>query len=242
MISGLLSLLLAVAAGLLMNSATYQMFLSFLTKDELASTATTVFTPAIKIVHDLELRWAVVVIMALSAVVPLLWVTRRKAQYAASLKTGVNVWRWVHMGVISALMVETIALLSGVQDIMTLKLLAGLMVVTCLLGWLSEKHNAEKPGTGRGTYVLSLLTGSLPWVVIAATAVGTYLYGNVRSPWYVYALYGTTIVAFLGYCLNSKRRLNAGQDYVTTERNYARLSILAQVAFAAILIAGLYKG
>ena len=57
--SVVLALLLAVAAGLLMNGASYQLFTGLLTKNELASRTTTVFAPAIHPVLDLELRWVV---------------------------------------------------------------------------------------------------------------------------------------------------------------------------------------
>ncbi len=239
--SSIISLALAAAAGFLMNSASYQLFTGLLTRDELASKTGTVFVPAVHAVYDLQLRWAVVVILVLSAVVPLLAATRNRKQYEAGLAKKVMLWRWIDMAVVSALMVEVIALLSGVQDVMTLKLVAAFVAVTCILGWFSEKRNAEAGKTGWGTYVLSLVTGTLPWLVIATYAVGTHVYGLVRSPWYVYALYGTTLVAFLGYCWNGKRQLKALQDYEVTERNYLQLSIFAKVAFAVILIVGLYK-
>lgn len=239
--SGVLALALAAAAGFLMNHTSYQLFTGLLTKDELASTVGTVFVPAVHAVYDLELRWAVVVILVLSAVVPLLAATRNRKQYEASLAKKVMLWRWIDMAVISALMVGVIALISGVQDVMTLKLIGAFMVITVALGWFSEKRNATAAKPIWDNYILGLVTGVLPWLMIAAYAIGTPLYGLVRSPWYVYALYATTLLAFLGYVGNQMRQLKGFQKYEITERNYLRLGIFAKTAFAVILIVGLYK-
>ncbi|MES2971534.1 MAG: heliorhodopsin HeR [Patescibacteria group bacterium] len=241
-LTALLSLVGAVAAGLLMNNTAYQFVTGLLTKDELASNATTVFVPAVHVVANVELRWIVVVIMILAAILPLLLLTRLSNYYQASLKGKVNLLRWIDTAVVGALILETVALLSGVNDIMTLKLIGGLVAVTCLLGWLSEKHHARQASTGRGVFVLSLITGALPWLLIASYAAATPIYGFVRSPWYVYALYATTLLGFTAYCLNNKRFLqNTAADYEKTERNYLQISLFVKVAFAVILIVGLQK-
>lgn len=241
LLSGGLSLALAAAAGFLMNSSSYQLFTSLLTKDSLASKANTVFVPAIHAIYDIELRWVVVAILVLSAILPLLAATRYRKKYEASLITKVMPLRWIEMAVISGLMVEVVALINGVQDIMTLKLIGGVIVVSWLLGWLSERQNIAAARPSWGTYVVGVVIGFMPWVLIAVYAIGTYVYGMVRSPWYVYALYAAGLISFAAYALNGKRELRATQSYEVTERNYLRISILAKVAFAAILIGGLYK-
>ncbi len=235
--SGLVALLLAVAAGFLMNATSYQLFTSLMTSNELASANGTVFVPGIHFVMDVELRWLVVGILVLSAVLPLLAATRNRKMYEDSVAKKVMPLRWIELGVISALMVELIAILSGVQDVMTLKLIAGFMLVTALLSWFSEKQT----GKAMRHYNLSLVTGILPWLVIAVAAAGTLIYGSVRSPWYVYALYFTTLLAITGYAMNGKRLLQGQQSYKTSERNNIQLGIFAKVTFALILIVGLLK-
>lgn len=239
LVSGVLALLLALVAGLLMGGTSYQLFTSLLTTDELASTSETVFVPAVHFVVDVQLRWMVVAILVLASIIPLLAATRNRKMYEDSLAKKVMPWRWIEMGVLSALMVEVIALLSGIQDILTLKLMAGFMVVTGLLGWFSEKQPAANKSWRY--YYLSLATGVLPWLVIAAAAVGTVVYGGVRSPWYVYALYASTLLAFGAYATNGKRLLNGRQNYETSELMNLQIGLLAKVAFAVILIVGLYK-
>ena len=145
------------------------------------------------------------------------------------------------MAIVSALMVEVIALLSGVQDAMTLKLIGGFMVVTALLGYLWEKQTAISAGSAKNIYRLSLLTCILPWIVIASYAVNTLIYGMVRYPWYVYALYATSLIVFMSYARNQMRYSRSYINYETTEKSYLRTGIFAKVSFALILIVGLYK-
>ena len=241
LLSGILGLALAVAAGFLMNSSTYQIFAGLLSKDALASKTETVFAPAVRAVFDLELRWVVVGILLVSAVIPLMAATKKRKMYEESLAKKVMLPRWIEMAIVSALMVEVIALLSGVQYGMTLKLIGGFVIVTALLGYFWEKQTAKSDSSAKATYILSLFTGTLPWVVIACYAINTQIYGMVRYPWYVYALYATTIIAFLGYARNQMRYSRAYINYETTEKSYLRLSIFAKTSFALILIIGLYK-
>ncbi len=239
--SAVLGIVIAVAAVFLMSSARFQLFVGHLTDNAIESTEGTVFVPAIHTIYSLELKWLVALILLVSVVVPLLAATKKRKTYEDSVSKKVVPSRWIDMAIVSALMLEVIAILTGVQDVMVLKLIVGLMIVTNILGWFSEKHQAAKAGTGRGVYVLSLFTGSLPWLIIASYAFSTVVWGMVRSPWYVYALYATTLLAFTGYGLNGLRRLKAQQEYTVTERNYQVLSIFAKTAFALVLIVGLAK-
>lgn len=242
LVSAALALIGAAAAGLLMNSTSYQLFTSLLARDELASKAHTVFAPAIHAVYDIELRWAVVAILLLSGVVPLLAATRGRKQYELSLGKKVMAWRWIDAAIVGALMVEVAALISGVQDIMTLKLVGALTVLAGILAWVAEKQHAETGKSAKAVYILCGVAAVAPWVLIAAYAIGTPVYGMVRSPWYVYALYGSVLASLLGYGINLMSHLKSTQNnYEATERNYLQLNIFARVAFALILIIGLKK-
>lgn len=233
---------LAVAAGFVMSTRAYQLVTGLLSKDELASRTTTVFAPAIHSVYDLELRWALVAILALASVTSLLVLTKFKHQYQASLTNRIHTWRWIDMAVVGALMVEVIALLSGVQDIMTLKLIGGVVAVSSLLAWLAERQNSGNQKPARALYILSVITALLPWGLIGSYAIATYIYGMVRSPWYVYALYAVGVAGVVAVALNLRNQLlrnKAGSNYETVERNYLVTNILTRTAFAVILILGL---
>lgn len=230
------------AAFFLMSDASYQLSIGYWTKDELASVSSTVFAPASQGLADIQIKWVVMAIGLLSIIMPVLYLTRLKDYHQKALKNKVLPTRWLDMAVIGAIMLETVAIVSGVLDIGTLKLVGGLMVVTCILGWMAEKRTAEagKPATAK--YYLSMLTGLLPWVLIGLYAIATPLYGEVRSTWFVYALYAVMLLGagIIGSDqLKALRRHGKYADYNYTEQNYAILSLLTRTAFAAVLIIGL---
>jgi len=233
---------IAGAAYALMTTASYQLSVGYWAKDELASSTQTVFAPATQGVYDIQIRFVVMAVALLSAVIPALYLTRLKKYHEQSIKNKVLPTRWLDMAVVAAIMLETVALVSGVLDVGTLKLIGGLMVVTCILGWMAEKRTAEagKPATAK--YYLSMVTGILPWIVIAIYAVSTVVYGEIRSPWFVYALYAVMLIAAGLIGTNQLKGLKAEgpqKNYEVVERNYAVLGLLARTAFSVVLIVGL---
>ncbi len=236
---------LAILAAIFMSSRTVTINITHLTSDLLLSQDGTTFVTAYKPLMDLQLRWALVGILLLSAVVPLLYLTKLKTYYATALtKRRVIGARWISMAVSSALMVEIIALMCGINDLMTLKMMGALIGATCALGWLAERQNQSGRTPEWSAYTISIFTGVMPWVAIGVAKAGTLLYGSVRSPWYVYAACITTLLGFLLLAwnqFNQHRRYKAWTDYAIVERNYLLINMLTKSAFAVILIIGLMK-
>ena len=241
-ITAFLSVGLAILAGLYMSQKSYQLFTGLLTKDELASTVTTVFVPAVRSLYDIEIRWLVVATMVLSAIFPLLYITRLKRMYEQGQQRRVFLWRWIENGIMGALIVATIALLSGVQDVVVLKLLAGLVVVSGLLAWTAEKQHVQAQRPATAAFLLSLVTGILPWLLIGAYAVATPIYGMVRNTGFVYGLYAIALAGFVATALNLRkylRTVSTPASYEVAERNYSLINLLVRTAFALTLILGL---
>ena len=237
-------LLLAIAAVVFMKNTSYQLTLGYLVKDTLLSnkTGTPVFGPAAHVVWDIQLRYAVAAIMVLSAIVPLLYLTKLKDRYQQSLNKRVSLWRWLDLGIIFGLIIEVVALLSGLSDIPTLKIIGFMLVITGLLGWLGEKQVSGKKVPA--VFSFGLVTGILPWLIIVPYAFATILYGSVVAPWYVYVLYLTTVISVLGLSLNQYRQyLQRGkwQDYAYAEGRFLSISMFGKVMFAVVLILGLLK-
>ena len=237
---------LAAAAPFVMEPISYMFTQAHLARDALLSQDGTAFIPAHRAVWDMELRWALSTVMALSAVLPILYLTKLKDRYANRLISGrVVEWRWLDLAVTSALMVVIVAMLVGYTDIGTLKMMAGAMVLACGLGWLAEQQNNQKSRRPVWSALgLGVIAGALPWLVIGIAKASTLLFGGVRSPWYVYA---ACVIALGGFILlalnqwNQHRRFRAWADYAFVERNYALISVATKVAFAAVLIIGLAK-
>lgn len=234
----------AIVASFLMGQTSYQLTLGHLAKDELMSQKSAVLVSGSHSVFDIQVSTIVIALMLLSTIVPGLYMTRLQKQYANGLKKKVMPWRWLDMAVTTAIMVETIAILSGVQDIMTLKIIGGLMAITCLLGWLGEKAMTDGKKLIRPIFITSIITGSLPWLLIAVGAVATPFYAAARAPWYIYALYISSLGSFSLIALNQWRyygKVRQWKDYMFVERNYLFITDAAKLLFAAILIVGLRK-
>src|SRR5690606_30054240 len=103
----------------------------------------------------------------LSLILPLLYLTKLAGRYAEYLnKTRMLPFRWIDFAVTGALVIETVALVSSVSDLPTLKLIAGLMVVTALTGLIAERQNDATKTPVRSAYLTSLLAGILPILLI----------------------------------------------------------------------------
>jgi hypothetical protein len=235
-----LFLLLAVLSAILINDASYQLTLGHMAKDALASQGgSTVLAPASHYLFDLPLRMIVPVILGLSALGTGLAMTRLRASYDKDLKNGVRPFRWIYLAVTASLMVLVVALLSGITDLVVLKVLAGVIVVSKLLEWLSEKQNKGARNPQLFAFVLAIVLGALPWLLIGASAIGTSVFGLERFGWHVYALYAVVLGSFILLALNHIkyfRRVGQWKDYLYVERNFLAIDLAAKVAFAVILI------
>ncbi|MBA3758487.1 heliorhodopsin HeR [Candidatus Saccharibacteria bacterium] len=234
---------LAVAAGMLMNSASYALNIGYQGKDELVSLTSgkTAFVHASQSVADVQVKWFLVTILGLAVLFSLLNATRMRRKYEANLDDGVSAWRWIAIGVTSGLMLELVALLGGVSDIMTLKLISGLIFVTCALGWVAEKRNKQAGRPAWSEFVISLFTGSLPWLLIVSYAVFTWTHGLIRYSWFVYALHAALLVGFILLTINQYKRIGGWKNTRVVERNYLLIGFATKVAFAAILILAFQK-
>ena len=235
---------LAVAAGLLMNSASAQVLLGHLTKDELASRGGAVFAPAAHVLYEVEFRWLLVALLAVSAVIALLRGIKYAAREEAGIKARVQPLRWIDFAITGSFAYGIVALLNGLQDAVAVKYGAISIVLAALLAWLFERENAATNKPARATYVASAIAVAVPVIMLVVTMYATYVYGMVRSPWYAYA--AALIVSF--YLLATVRstwstfkRRNGAQDYFFVDRTYNTISTVSKVALAVVLIVGLYS-
>lgn len=235
---------LAAVTAFVMLPVRYPLTVTHLTNDELASQQSTVFVSASRRVFDLPLWTVVVALLVIAAAYMLVSVTRWRKSRDKALDYGVNPWRWVYAGVTGALVIEILAILSGVHDLMVLKVFAGLMLLAAALGYVAERENKSERKPQRRAFLLSVAAGLLPWLVIATSAVATLLFSQVRSSWYVYALYAVTVAALGLMARNQWRHFQKkGQwkDYLVLEKNHIITSLVFKTLFVAILLWGLHK-
>lgn len=238
--------LLAAVAFVYMTNDTRSFSLSYMVRDQVASQLQnlTVFAPAARTLAEVPVKWLLITLLAVSALFPILNLTVWKDKYETGAATGINLYRWIETGVTTGLMVEIAALLSGVSDIAVLKLLVGLVLLWALLGWLADRQNAAAGLAQRSAFYLSLFAGVLPFILIGMTAGATLLYGMIRSPWYVYALYAVLLLGFTDVVINQLfryRRRSQWADAGFVERNYTLVGLITKVLFAGVLILGFLK-
>jgi hypothetical protein len=237
--------ILAVVAGVVMQPATYQVVLGYLTSDQLASRAvgTTVFARGQQAVMDVELRWVLVGLLILSAILPVLYLTRLAAQNKKAIKEKALAWRWLDLAITGSLLLAVSALLTGVQDLLVLVVVIGLGVLAAGAWRLAERDNVKARKPALLNYWIGVYVAALPWILIFGYMLTTLFYGAVRSPWYVYAAIAVVLLGFVGYALNQRFQYEGKRkqwkDYLFVERNYAVLNIAMKAVFAVVLIVGL---
>lgn len=244
-ISAAVFVVLGIAVVWFMKAVRYPLTLGHSANNALLGQKETAFVPASHHLWDTPL-WVVLLVLLFIAVVYSFLITQSslKASYLKGLTRRVSPHRWIYIAVTAALMIEITAMLSGLSDIMELKLMAGAVTITYLLGWLAEIQNRTARKPNWSAYGLSVATGVTPWLVIVSAAAGTLLWGLVRSPWYVYAVYA---VLLIGFCLlawnqmQQYKKVGKWKDYYFVERNYLLIQNTTLALFALILIIGLHK-
>lgn len=243
--SALIYVVLAIVAGALMKAVvSVPLTVGYVTRNELLSTTNTVFAPAQHVLYNLDLRWAVIAVLAVSAFFSLLRMTRLEVAESEGLKIKVQPWRWVDLAVTGAVMVEVAAALYGIQSLDTLKLVGALTVFSLVLAWIAERENSGATKFVKGAYVASIVSGLVVFAVFASYGWATMVYGMVRFPWYAYALFASSVVTAALVTVNQYkgfRGVKTWANYLFVERNYLLISLASKVAFAVILIVGLHR-
>lgn len=233
---------LALLVMLMVKPVYYALSLSFVTKDALLSDGQNVMVPAEKALLDLDVRWLLLAMILASGLYSILAITRWRASYEQAQTGRVYLWRWVILAITGAIMVKFASIVSGVEDIVTLKLASGMMVMAMAFAWLSERQNQKAGQLTTAPYWLALISGLVAMYAIIASLVGTMLFGMISFPWYVYALDAVLLVGFLLLIFNlrrSNRRVGKSSDYSFVERNYMIISLITQLVFLTVAIAGL---
>lgn len=232
---------LASLASYFMKATTVQIFLGHLTKNELASTAGTVLVAAARPLCEIQIKWMLVGLLIVSAILVVLRSTVWERREQQGIKFGVQPLRWVDFAITGALMFQIVALVNGLQDLVALKLGAFSIALVAYFAWMYERENAATGKPARASLIGAKVTALIPVLMLGVTMLGTIVYGIVRSPWYAYVAVAV-FVAWLGFVLIKLNRTTSigKHDYLASDRAYNTVSILAKVILALVLIAGLY--
>lgn len=222
----------AVAIPVLAKASSAPVTTSYLAKDTLASSnGGTVLVAASRHLFDLNLAYLVAAFLVIAGLVHLLVATVFRPTYEQELKDRVNKARWIEYALSGSLMLVTVALLSGVYDLSSLLMLAGLNIALAMVAMLAETHKLfDWPG-----YVVGGVAGLLPWLVFGMYALGAHNYGGTNLPNFVYWIYLTVFVglavAAANFWLQAKQR-GRWADYLYGERIFLVIGLLVKSLLA----------
>jgi hypothetical protein len=193
------------------------------------------------VVFSYELAPAVALFSLLSAGFHLLiftgWGWRR---YTAELDRRQNRFRWVEYSLSASLMIVLIAGITGISDIAALIALFGVNTSMILFGWLMETTNEPGPDASWTPFVFGCVAGAVPWIVI-----GVYLFGAAEPPGFVYGIFVSLFLFFNCFAVNQwlqYRQIGRWREYLTGERTYIVLSLVAKSALAWQIYANVLVG
>lgn len=158
--------------------------------------------------------------------------------YEATLERRANYARWVEYSVSASIMIVLICLFVGIRDIAALLGLFAANTAMILFGLLMERQQMVGEADW-SAYWFGCLAGAVPWV-----AIFWYVAGAPRVPGFVWAITVTQLVLFAAFGLNmALQYLRAGpwRSYLTGERGYLTLSLIAKSLLAWLIYANVLR-
>lgn len=160
-------------------------------------------------------------------------------KYGSELRHGRNRFRWVEYSLSSTLMINSIALITGITDLAAHIALAFANISMILFGWIMEMVNRKGEPTWWTPFWFGCIAGIGPWA-----ALGAYLFtGEGTAPTFVYVIIFTIFVFFNSFAINQwlqYREIGKWADYLTGERTYIILSFVAKTALAWQIYANVF--
>jgi hypothetical protein len=180
---------------------------------------------------DFSIAWGVAAFLFLSALFHLLIAVPFAGRYRDQLSRGQNQFRWIEYSISSSVMIVLIALLPGITDAAALAALFGVNAGMIFFGAVQERY--EQPGGSLWPFWLGCVLGVVPWI-----AIGIYLASpgsDAEAPGFVYAIFFSLFVFFNIFALTQwlqYRQVGRWKNYLTGERTYIVLSLVAKSALA----------
>lgn len=237
------SIFFAILTVFFVGSAGSQLLLNAQARDTFANADSVVLGSASEALFNLEYKYLLIAMLAVSAVGALLLATKLRARYETTVGAGISGFRWIIMGLTAGLTLQLVSFIGGVQDVMTLKVIAGLIVATVVLGWLSDRENATSKNPKWLAFVASLYTGALAWFPLLGSLMGTTVYGGERFGWHVYALAAVVLAGFTGYALTqySSIKNKNKYEYTVFEQRYLRIDQITKLLVVVIIFSAFAK-
>jgi hypothetical protein len=186
---------------------------------------------------DISIAWGVAAFLFLSAFFHFLMASVAAGRYRDQLSRGQNHFRWIEYALSSSVMIVLIAMLPGITNIAALIALFGVNAGMIFFGSVQERY--EEPGGSLWPFWMGSALGVVPWI-----AIGVYLASpgsEAQPPGFVYGIFFSLFVFFNSFALTQwaqYKQVRRWKNYLTGERTYILLSLLAKSALAWQVFAG----
>lgn len=230
---------LAITAIFLVNGATFPLNTTYWTSNNLVSQTSTVFAIASRNLNYVEFKWALEFLLVFSLITPILYVVMNLEGARKRANAHLNLLRWIDWNISGTLILLIVSALIGVQDLMTFILIAGLSAISYLL---TRNSLTTDKSQYRLNCALGKISGVLPYLLILIYITGTFVFGEVRSPWFVYVLLVISLINLVVMLLSNRIKnmlIKNKFSSLKQEQIYLGFISLIKVAFSAVLILGL---
>lgn len=151
---------------------------------------------------DVNMAWLIAVFFFTSAVTHFALATFYRKRYETELAKGASRLSWIDHATGASLMLVVIGILSGIYEFAALSLIFALNATVSLMGLVAESQGKVNKTPNMLAFGTSCVASLVPWLIFALYAFGASLWGNGNLPAFVYWIYGTMFVTFIGLAVN----------------------------------------
>ena len=228
--NGWLALLYAVQGAIILvvakTAVAVPVTLSYFAKDTLLSKAegSSVFSPAVQHLFDLDLSYAVAGLLFALAVAHAVAALRRTA-YEVSVNTAASTFRWVVSFLAVGGSLLLLALVLGVRDVVSLLVIAAFALLSSVVALVAEQLARDKSGIIHKTFLYRIHFAAyfVPVVALAIVLAASSVYDG-QLPVYVNYLFASVVV--LTFALTSIVRMQLAAEKKWAEYAYAEKAYL----------------
>lgn len=235
--------ILAILTIVFVNPQTRELILNYQAKDTFVVSDSVVLGTATESLVGVDIRWILVTILGLTAVVSLLLATKLFKRYETTVKAGISGMRWLLYGVVAMLVVELASLLAGVNELNTLKTVGALVLAGALFSWLAERENKEAKSPKKLAFYGAVFAYTFALIPMVVSLVATSVIGGERFSWYVYVVGAIVVLSTLATLMTLKSSiLNKKKfEYVVFEQRYIRIDQIAKFAIVLTIFSAFNK-
>lgn len=226
-----------------LSKVSSQLIVGKQTRDIFANTPNVTLAPSYHFIMNLQYRYVLAAVLAIGAVGSLLLATRLRKSYEAKISKGLSGVKWLMIGIGLAILIELASFISGITELFTLKIVAGLVLLGALLAWVYERENYHQTSKSKIGLYGSILAFVLAFLPMAGNLVTTSLYSGQRFSWYIYVLglvLAISVFVQLRILVKSTGPANK-LNYAVTEQKYFWVDTTTKFLVLLVLLAGLVK-